>query len=343
MFNQGIFQIELLQDRFITSAFEDDNSVFLIKGNLIFAPTSPVKIHKIHLQFQGNLTLYRGIQKTQRNLVNHEWSFLDVKASKTFEKKTYSYPFELALPSSLPESLQAEGAQIEYGFKAIAETSLFQFNLKAEKPIHISKVVNPLVCNSFNTKSQGVWKDVVSYDVSIPSYQLNPGKVIPVHFHHIPLYRQVHIVGVEVILGEITLYRVPDVNDANSITTVESRKAVHSVSNYLNCDETEQVINIRIPKISRRLHCDASSEYVEVTHRLYAKIEMEINGTYTSMVTSLPILVASDDSDKCSTEYVMSELLPNYQEITSDRPPSYQNHISNLNYLPPSYSDIVSC
>ncbi|ORX95823.1 hypothetical protein K493DRAFT_407466 [Basidiobolus meristosporus CBS 931.73] len=220
---------------------------------------------------------------------------------------------------------------------------MFQFNFKAEKSVHISRPMNPLACTAFNTKSQGVWKDIVSYDVSIPSYQLKPGKVVPVHIHHIPLYRQVHIIGVEVILGEITLYRVPDVNDPNNISTVESRRAVHSVSNYFNGDETQQVVRIRIPKNSRRIHCDASSEYVEVTHRLYAKIELEINGVYTSMVTSLPILVASDDDAKFNSEYIASESLPNYNEITSDRPPVYQSHMTNLEYLPPSYSDIVSC
>ncbi|KAK9727858.1 hypothetical protein K7432_001529 [Basidiobolus ranarum] len=345
MFSQGIFQIELMQDHFITGPDDDDSSIFLIKGNLIFVPTYPVKIHQIHLQFQGNLVLHRGIQKTTRNLVHHEWEFLSQnKDAQLFTHRTYSFPFELALPSSLPESLEAENAQIEYGFKAVAETPLFQMNFKAEKSLHISKTPNPLISDSFNTKSQGVWKDVISYDVSIPDHHLNPGKVVPVHIHHIPLYRKVHVVGVEVILGEITLYRVPDLNDPNNITTVESRKSVHTVSNYFSCDGTEQqVIRIRIPNISRRLHCDASSEYIEVSHRLYAKIELEVNGIYTSMVTSLPILIASDQNVKSDSDSSVIEQLPNYFDITADRPPQYSHHIvSHTEDLPPRYSSRYS-
>ncbi|ORX95165.1 hypothetical protein K493DRAFT_301642 [Basidiobolus meristosporus CBS 931.73] len=343
MFNQGIFQIELMQDHFLTGPDDDENSFFLIKGNLIFVPASPVKIHRIQLKFHGDLTLYKGIQKTQRSLVHHAWSFLDQSRNPSlFTHQTYSYPFELALPCSLPESLEAENAQIEYGFSAIAETSIFQFNFRAEKPVHLSKTLNPVAFNLFNTKAQGVWKDLVSYDVSIPDHYLSPGKVVPVHFHHIPLYRQVHIIGVEVILGEITLYRVPDASDPSNTTTVESRKSVHAVSNYFSCDETEQTIKIRIPKISKRLHLDASSEYVEVSHRLYAKIELEVGGMCTSMITSLPIFIAPDPISKSNHDCVISEILPNYNEITADRPPKYLPITNDLpDYLPtdlpPSY------
>ncbi|ORX98490.1 hypothetical protein K493DRAFT_406582 [Basidiobolus meristosporus CBS 931.73] len=315
--------IELEKDTFRKTVFDDENTLFVLKGKVVFTPSSPMKVNQISLRFRGKLVVTRGFQSTRKTFFEHQWDFFrDCKSSTIFEAKPYTYDFELPMPSDLPESLEADYAKIEYSLKGMVETPLFSSNLRADKVVHIQQASSPFDSLSYNTLAQGTWNDMINYEVSIPTHEFVPGGNIDISFKHVNKSEKCKIVTVRAGLSETTRYNSTDNRRAKEDGMV--KRWLKSCECSVVESSIDSSIKLAIPASTKNVHYDASTEYVEITHRLTTRIEVEMDGDLYTILNVLPVRISRKDSFE-SIDIPEFEQLPSYELVQLDSPPVYMN------------------
>ncbi|ORY05007.1 hypothetical protein K493DRAFT_311146 [Basidiobolus meristosporus CBS 931.73] len=315
--------IELEKDTFRKTVFDDENTLFVLKGKVVFTPSSPMKVNQISLRFRGKLVVTRGFQSTRKTFFEHQWDFFrDFKSSTVFEAKPYTYDFELPMPSDLPESLEADYAKIEYSLKGMVETPLFSSNLRADKLVRIQQAGTPFDSLAYNTLAQGNWNDMISYEVSIPTYEFVPGGDIEISFKHVKKSDKCKIVAVRAGLSEVTRYNNVDNRRAKEDGMV--KKWLKSCGCSVVEPSMNSSIKLSIPASTKNVHCDANTPYVEILHRLTTRIELELDGELYTILNVFPVRISPKDSHE-SMEIPEFEQLPSYDLVQLDSPPVYVN------------------
>ncbi|KAK9701640.1 hypothetical protein K7432_011638 [Basidiobolus ranarum] len=331
-------QIQLEKDTFLKHVLDEDNTFFILKGKLLFTPSSPMKVNQILLRFRGKLINNRGFQSTRKTFFEHQWDFFqDLKSSTVFEAKTYTYDFELAMPADLPVSMDADYAKIEYSIKGMVETPLFSSNLRADKIVHIEQATSPLDSMVYNTLAQGNWNDIIDFEVSIPSHQYTPGSDIPISFKHVSKNDNCKIIDVRAGLCEITTYQ--NIGSQRNTEAEKVKKWLRTLNTSVNGSADSSSIYLKVPASTKNIHYDADTPYVGVIHRLTTRIEFEMNGEFQTILNVLPIRITRK-IDSCETlEAPEFEQLPSYNLVQFDCPPIYLNgSVSDADLvLPPVY------
>ncbi|KAK9701641.1 hypothetical protein K7432_011639 [Basidiobolus ranarum] len=324
------FQIVLAQDTFYRSAFEEGYSSSILKGKLIFAPSSPMKVNGINLCFRGKLFLNTGIQPTHRSIFQYRWAFYQNSRSTSFEAKEHVYEFELPLPAELPESVDADYARIQYSLRATVETPLFASNLRTDKVVNIRQHVDTFMSVRYNTHIESTWKDMVDYEVILPSHEYSPGDTIPITFKHHIRDNSYKLVSIWAGLGENTVYT----------SVIGSSTETNTVQKWLRtdyikiCSDTSYMTLI-VPKSVRNIHYDGATQYVQVSHTISIRIDVELNGEIKQIRVIMPIRIVRDTLS--TGEVTQYDPLPIYEKVRFDCPPAYLSYISNCNESPPQY------
>ncbi|KAK9729208.1 hypothetical protein K7432_000489 [Basidiobolus ranarum] len=328
-------QIELDQDTFYKSGLEEDNSASILKGKLIFSPSTSVKVLFITLCFRGKLLLNRGFQSTRKTLFQHTWTFHRNVGSTVFDaQKTYTYDFELPLPSDLPESCVADYAKIQYSLKASVETPLFSSNIRTDKAVFIHQNNSQVLSVAYNTHIQNLWKDMVNYEVIIPSHEYIPGDSFPVTFKHQALDTKCKIVSVWAGLNEKTTYNNGDGNSADEGCLV--KKWLQTAGGEVADGDDMSYLSLTVPKSCKNVHYDSNTPYVQVVHSLSTRIDVEINGEIQQIRSILPVCIVHHTTAPSSLNEVY-EQLPTYEIIRLDCPPTYATTKGVITEAPPAY------
>ncbi|KAK9763800.1 hypothetical protein K7432_009209 [Basidiobolus ranarum] len=325
-------QIQLDQDTFYKSAFEEDSSASVLKGKVIFRPSTPVKVLFITLCFRGKLLLNRGFQSTRKTLFKHTWTMHQNVGSTTFNAhQNYTYDFELPLPSDLPETCIADYAKIQYSLKASVETPMFSSNIRTDKPVFIHRNNGPVLSVAYNTHIQNSWKDMVNYEVIIPSHEYILGDSFSVTFKHQPLDTRCKIVSVWAGLNEKTTYYNADGSSVDESCCV--KKWLQTAGSETSEGHDVSHLSLTVPKSSKNVHFDSATPYVQVAHSLSTKIDVEIDGKIQQIRSLLPICIVQHTTTPSSSEIVY-EQLPTYEIIRFDSPPTYA---TTKTEMPPAY------
>ncbi|ORX64509.1 hypothetical protein K493DRAFT_311764 [Basidiobolus meristosporus CBS 931.73] len=312
-------QIQLDQDTFYKREYEEGGASSMLKGKLVFCPSSSIKVVYINLSFRGKLTMAKGFQTTRKTFFEHTWTFHHDVGSTLFDAQQYTYDFDLPLPSDLPESCVADYARVEYSLKATVETPLFYSNIRTDKAVFIHKNNSQLLSVAYNTHIQNSWKDMIDYEVVIPSHEYIPGDSFPVTLKHVILDPRCKLVNVWAGLNEKTIYNKADGSPGDDASCV--KKWLHTTTTEILEGSEQSYLSLTVPKSSKNVHFDSSTPYVEVLHSLYTRIEVEVDGKIEQIRSILPVCVVRHTVG--SEETQMYEPLPTYEIIKLDCPPTY--------------------
>ncbi|KAK9768928.1 hypothetical protein K7432_000055 [Basidiobolus ranarum] len=299
----------------------------ILSGTLIFIPSSFVKVNKITLQFEGRYTVSTNtdIRKSETIFFHKDWSFLS--ETKSFKAgQTNTYDFSLALPRDLPESIKSEYGSIQYKFKALVDTTLIYFNLKAEKSVFVRRHADSLITPRHITHLEHEWAHKLSCAFTIPRLQFSPGDEFPLQLHHevTDETKLVKVLLAACILKQRIVYKSP--KNPHHILR-ETEKKLDMTFDWFREEHLhgEKVLVVKIPS-SLKVY-DSSNEYIEVTHRLQIRIDVGYKGKLDSAHYELPIIITPPEID---------EELPCYNVIPS--PPSYECSMEISS--PPQYRTI---
>ncbi|KAK9762089.1 hypothetical protein K7432_012500 [Basidiobolus ranarum] len=336
---QMLFKIELNQDTFNSSYEDQEDRVFQVVGRLIFLPTFSMKITRIKLEFTGELCIRQELNRVRKLFYQHHWIFHgQAEGTQTFEKgRLYSYPFHLPIPGDIPESVDVDNARIHYQFRATAEAPLYLPNFKTSRDIVIRRHMGPTLSLQFNTKSQGIWQDALSYDISIPTSDYSVGSKIPIRFKLEKLTQQANINFIGFSLRERTMYRIPNSSgDGQAGTTVsEHRRWVKTEVSFFNQVTTQGMVELNIPKSPKKIHYDCITENVEVKHTLHIRLDFKYGRRTGNVLVVFPIIVKQALMNQLLITDAITEMLPCYDP--SDLPPLYGTPTLHGGESPPSY------
>ncbi|ORX97419.1 hypothetical protein K493DRAFT_300445 [Basidiobolus meristosporus CBS 931.73] len=310
-----------------------------VQGSLIFTPASNVKVKKIHLKFEGRhvASTATDFYRSEETFFQRVWMFFSSERGELFEAgKQVSRDFTLVLPGNLPESIKADYGSIEYKFKAHVETSFLSGNLKAERNLYIRRHTPAFVDERYITETADVWKQAVSYYLSIPSFEVSPGDEFPLNFQYRVLKESVRVLLVACILKEHVRYTSP--KDPDEIVR-DHEKSLDATFAWCQEDPTgegKRTVNVKIPSSVETF--DSRNPRIEVYHRLHIRIDIDWHGQLVNHQIDLPIVIVpqvegiADQLPEYSTlppPPTYTELLPPTEpEIFPPTPPAHQHSIT---------------
>ncbi|KAK9763123.1 hypothetical protein K7432_010504 [Basidiobolus ranarum] len=308
--SKSLFQIQMAEEIFYHNLhnWRDD---LTIKGNLVLFPTSKVSISHITLKFVGRILLTEEYQKFEKILIEKSWDFISQEGSScTFGPQPHSFGFLFEFPGDLPESLETSDCKIEYLFYATAKTSLFRSNLKTSKKITICNFIGPILGVDCGTRRQGIYKDLIAYEVGIPALDFCRGDSFHVNFKFQLLQQHIQPRFIACGIRELVTYRMP-LEETYTHKASEESWVVATVE-PCKADETEQTLLVQVPISASKVQYSHQSDFVEISHFLYGQIQFP----NVNVQISFPVLIAR--------QKVLSRELPPFYEDSRSLPPSYQ-------------------
>ncbi|ORY07642.1 hypothetical protein K493DRAFT_332708 [Basidiobolus meristosporus CBS 931.73] len=340
MFSSSTLTIALQTDTLFTNFYTaEDTTQMALRGSVVINANSTLKAKRLSLQFNGKLSMQfpASIKKTRRDLVDQTIILFEHEKATPISGQR-SFPFELLVPSDLPESFCGEYGKIKYSLKAIVETPFINSDLKSEVPIMIQRNAATSTQQEFTGEytMEGGVEGKLTCNVTLPTSEYIPGEKFDVQMSALPLIDSVSVSNITCTLKEYTHFHIPSKNDQTRLSVAEYMKCLSITSSSFRNDEQEKTLLMKAPESAS---CSCFNPLVEISHVLSMRISWESSeGRKDSFVMNIPItivsLIGSPDFDQ----------LPKYQTI--ELPPTYHSAIRNpeddavVVCLPPPYHHI---
>ncbi|OLL26055.1 putative arrestin-related trafficking adapter [Neolecta irregularis DAH-3] len=353
----------------MTAAEYCDRGPVMLRGRLIFTLRKAAKIRSVTLSFRGrsstvwlegvppNKTAYSETLK----LVSHLWTFFDarnpvpdsqqsplldpnasahLRGFRLFPPGIYAYPFELPLPTALPETIECARGHVRYSLEAIVERpGAFRSNLTAHTDVLLIR--NPIEGNLESSEPIAVsrnWDDQLYYDIAISGKAFPIGALIPIAIKLTPLAK-VHVHKIKVVITEVIDYycRNGTIHRAEppvSLTLYEqsspssSSNLLHHIDSW-NAGSTEFEWQVPLPACvdkSHPLHCDTTYRNIKVHHTI--RIILRLSRTHELDSSKRRHFEISVDSP---VHLLSCRCTP----VNTDPPAYNKQHISAKDTVPP--------
>lgn len=292
-------------------------------GTNVSKTTEICRIHKIL-----SLGNHYQPQKKEGVIFEHQWTFLSPqKKYHTLLPDTYLYPFELALPGHLAESIDINSfGSLSYKLKATLERPAFLPNLIHRKQLWVMRQRQPWTdLLTMPIRLANTWADRLSYTITLPQRTYRRGQDIPIEFSFVP-HRPIQIRYLSCFLKEYGLCG----------TRTQSR-----IIRFFCDDDFSQHWHksktITVPSAPSAIQVDAENVYFKIYHKL--KFTLSVVTEHRQMAeirSAIPIEVVDS---RVEEEVDLPAYEHAWQSIGLDlgciRLPSY--HTINLNDGLPAY------
>ncbi|CAB4374086.1 unnamed protein product [Rhizophagus irregularis] len=370
-------QIRLIEPILYFQGNPEESLGCFMRGELIMNLSKPTKIKRIEMKFIGRMKTYwpqcksyYGSHKNRNELceecelINHNWTFLPspianslLHPSSSLQDNNYllpagiyTYPFELFLPGTLPETIQAQLGNVSYKLQATV------IKAKLSPNLHTSHHVTIIRDLSEESNSQGIaisrdWLDLINFEITIPNKAYSIGDSINIDFKTIPQVKRVQVIGLRIELNEQSIYRSR--GQKNIESKILSVYRINNNNNNSNSDKDNNEIILDdifyhknfifpLPKCSNYIHISCTWPSITISHSLKFHINVKVpikskmTGNFTNkfkkevIEIDVPITLLSC---RCADN------LPQYDESWSNLNQDYSH---NLNDLPPAYETSIA-
>ena len=145
-------------------------------------------------------------------MYEHAWSFLPIGTAGmlTIGKGNYEYPFEVLLPSDLPESLEGnEAGQVSYHIRATIERGTFAKDIVCKKHLRVIRRAAPGYDFTQSQSVENIWPNKVDYRITIPSTTCPIGSPIAISITLVPLLKGLDVVSVTFDVRQLETIQIP--------------------------------------------------------------------------------------------------------------------------------------
>ena len=145
-------------------------------------------------------------------MYEHAWSFLPTGSAGTLTigKGNYEYPFDVLLPSDLPESLEGnEAGQVTYHVRAIIERGTFAKDIVCKKHLRVIRRAAPGYDFTQSQSVENVWPNKVDYRITIPSTVCPIGSPVSVSVTLVPLLKGLDVASVAFDIRQLETIQIP--------------------------------------------------------------------------------------------------------------------------------------
>lgn len=284
----------------------------------------------------------------EKTFFQKTWTFRDPGKGKTetLASNNYSWPFDLILDGTLPESVEGlKDSYVVYRFKAEICRKRAK-DIVVRKPLRIVRTMAASALELSHAMSvENVWPNKIEYSISTPSKAIIFGSFLQVDFKLIPLLKGLVIGNVCTQLKEEQEFQVdPEwgVAALNGGMTKEERIIVFD--NYrLDQEENIQIIEeaaegfqfsryLELPKSLTKCLQDCNVHGIKIRHKIKFNVQLHNpDGHVSELRANLPISL------------YISENLPinENNDVIDQTPQASRAAIENdmLNSAPPLYGE----
>ena len=277
-----------------------------------------------------------------------QWVFRDPGKGKTeiLKSDNYSWPFELILDGTLPESVEGlKDAYIVYRFKAELGRKRAK-DIVVRKPLRIVRTLGPSALELSHAMSvENVWPNKIEYSISTPSKAVVFGSFLQVDFKLIPLLKGLVIGNISTQLKEEHEFVVDpewNLNAINGGTMKDDR--IIAYDNYkLDPEKDIEILEeaaegfqisryLELPKTLTNCMQDCNVKGIKIRHKIKFNIQLHNpDGHVSELRANLPVSL-----------YISESLPLNEDNNLVDQTPqagraAFQNDM--LNTAPPLYGE----
>ncbi|KAI8065731.1 hypothetical protein BC940DRAFT_368502 [Gongronella butleri] len=303
-------RIELSEDTVLLVGHPEESGGKVVKGSLVLTLTESIKVKAVSLRFMGKMKVswsegmghHQHYYKQEKTLLEEQWQFIPMPISSPtptpLHKKTYAlaagehkFDFELTLPGDLPQSLDAEGGQIFYKFKAVVERPAFVHNITKKRYI---KVVRSMLPSEFDLNQSleisNTWESKMQYDIAVSSKMFALGEAIKLTFAIIPIAPQLKVRSICAALKEYCSYTTSH-NSKTDCRTIQFEKVVDPFPDTEAAIWNRNMV-LRVPENSPLVFCNTENDMIQVKHKLKFSIALVNADSHLSELRcSIPVVV----------------------------------------------------
>ncbi|KAK9766254.1 hypothetical protein K7432_004797 [Basidiobolus ranarum] len=330
------FDIFLLKDVLYKNDDLMNPSQLSVRGTILFHPTNTVRVRKITVELLGMLSIQlpAAVKKSKRVLISQSITLLNNAKPVAIPSKSI-YHFEFLLPGDLPDSFDCEFAKVEYSVKAVAETSLFTSDLKAQRPIFIRRHVNYADSEDI-CETHKVYENQLECNVTIPTTEFTPGEKFELNIKGKPLAIDGRVTSVTCFVKEVVRYQIPSKSNPNEITVGEYLRRLEFTGTNFSQEDTEVDCSlvIKIPEANVSYEC--LNSLVEISHTLSFRFHTSTEVSRDQLVLDIPIMIVPTTGPFMYDQlplYQAVELPPTYQAVSTPVPAGQEAYPSPPNYV----------
>lgn len=319
----------------------------ILKGVLVLSLHDPIQARNITLSLRGKAkagwtetittasrTQTTRSQRDESIVYENTWSFLSFSShSKTIGVGNYEYPFEVRLPSDLPESVEGvDDAAIGYMMVATVERPGLAQNITSRKRIRVVRTLSIESLEMAQTLSvDNTWPNKIEYAISIPTKSYPIGSTIPINFKLVPLLKGLSIQKITAQLKEYQSLLIE-----NNGKTIAKKEVERNVCSTTIEDLEKEVTNwdvdesLQIPGSLAACVQDCEVKYLRVRHKMKFTVALlNPDGHVSELRAALPVSLLIPPSIFGSSSASYSQLELNDPE---NQLPSYETHVYDRLY-----------
>lgn len=267
--------------------------------------------------------------------MEHSWEFLSPPTQGKYHLLNSGdrrYPFELALPGGLPETLEGNAYRgVAYKLKAVAERSTFMaHNITDTQPV---RLLRQLHCDPLPARIASA-DERLCHEVVTSHRAVRRGDRVPVDVYLMarqPGWRLRYITGV---MKEYTTF----LNSLTETRILRFFRDEETGPHFRGVSMDEHLykpLEFVVPRTLRSIQCDTSNGLFRISHKLQFTISLiNDSGDIAEIRECLPIMVADDtlvDAMQESAEALGDLILPTYEDAQRCAPyiPALEMHLDS--------------
>ncbi|KXN74317.1 hypothetical protein CONCODRAFT_76943 [Conidiobolus coronatus NRRL 28638] len=333
--------IELLSSDIVVPRMSEEFEQFSVQGNLTINSSITKRVKNISIQFNGNLDNHKdGVFEHQKSAIFHNQLEL-ISGPIEISVGSSVFGFELALPRTLPSSVNSKVFKLKYTLTAHI---IFKDNSKITRELFV-KVYNAHLSphreiHQYHYENSGTVLDLLDWEIQFPSRLFNLGDNASFIFNLKPKKGVIASIVTAKLLQKTLIY--PNSTDLSSNTENEEIRSINQVisqdSFYIANKYLDSSIEFNLP-ISGKAPINGKSlaiptmdtQYFAISHRIHIQLDYTELKTYDTKICNLviPIGIASDLGKLGG-----NELLPNYDSF------ALNSTCLPARELPPVYSNV---
>ncbi|CAI2183466.1 9515_t:CDS:2 [Funneliformis geosporum] len=360
LFSQSSYiQIKLMEPTLYFKGNPEESLGCFMRGELIMNLNKPTKIKQIEMKFSGRMKTYKPQCKTLGSRSNHNdnckecelitfhWIFLSpptkitpippstissIKKYHLLPAGIYTFPFELFLPGTLPETILGN---VSYKLRAKVIRTGLSSNFRTLQHMTIVRILS----NSQGITNSRNWQNSMNHEIAISNKAYSTGDSINIDLEMIPQAKVVHILGLRIELSEKSIYKSRGQQNVKSkvLTTYHTNgffggneeddeflpNGIHYHKNFV----------FPLPKCSNHIHSSWSWKSITISHNLkfYINVKSAVISEKAGITNKFKKEIIEIDIPIILLLCKCAENSPRYDSFSNlgqlymhDLPPSYE-------------------
>ncbi|KAJ2717327.1 hypothetical protein H4R19_000079 [Coemansia spiralis] len=225
-------EFELDQPDIVLRGMADDSPGTVFSGRLIVHLCEPIRVKGLTMALEGHERLEweyhnNGAISTflrETTPLTHTWSFFaagDGRKVETWQAGRHEFPFSLAFPGSMPESIRIPYADVNYQLTATLRRTGFMQNIAARREVQVKRDLT--FDGGFGHGAIDVenrWREMMEFRIAADADTFVPGDRMRARLAFQPLVKRMHLSKIGVVLKEYVRCHKPSGHAEKTVSRV---------------------------------------------------------------------------------------------------------------------------